>query len=46
MSSGPISATGRRKEAVSCVRLQAGTGKIKVNGKPIENYFTTEAIRG
>ncbi|MEI6421470.1 MAG: 30S ribosomal protein S9 [Lentisphaerota bacterium] len=46
MSSGPICATGRRKEAISCVRLQSGTGKIKVNGKPFEGYFTTEAIRG
>ncbi|HBC87191.1 MAG TPA: 30S ribosomal protein S9 [Lentisphaeria bacterium] len=46
MSTQIITATGRRKEAISCVRLQAGTGKIKVNGKPYENYFTTEAIRG
>lgn len=41
-----ICATGRRKEAVACVRLTPGTGKIKVNGKPFEAYFTTEAIRG
>ncbi len=44
--SGQIYATGRRKRAVACVRIQAGTGKIKVNDKNIENYFTTEALRG
>ena len=45
-NSEQIYATGRRKCAVACVRIQPGTGKIKVNDKPIENYFTTEAIRG
>ena len=45
-SNEQIYATGRRKCAVACVRIQPGTGKIKVNDKPIENYFTTEAIRG
>lgn len=41
-----ISTTGRRKEATACVRMTPGTGKIKVNGKAFEAYFTTEAIRG
>ena len=30
---------GRRKTAVSSVRLRIGTGKIDVNGKTLEGYF-------
>ena len=37
--------TGRRKEAVARVRLRPGTGKITVNTKAIENYFTTATSR-
>lgn len=33
-------ATGRRKTAVSSVRLRPGTGKIDVNGKGFQEYFT------
>jgi small subunit ribosomal protein S9 len=35
-----IQTNGRRKEAVARVALRAGTGKIVVNGRPIEQYFT------
>ena len=38
--------TGRRKTSVARVRLAAGTGKIVVNGRNIENYFCTELLRG
>ena len=38
--------TGRRKTAVAQVRLASGSGKIVVNGRAIENYFLTEALRG
>ncbi|KAG6559603.1 30S ribosomal protein S9 [Candidatus Rhabdochlamydia oedothoracis] len=31
--------TGRRKTAVSSIRLRPGTGKIEVNGKKFEEYF-------
>lgn len=31
--------TGRRKTAVSRVRITEGTGKITINGKPYEEYF-------
>jgi small subunit ribosomal protein S9 len=31
--------TGRRKNAVSSVRLRPGSGKITVNGRPFEVYF-------
>ncbi len=37
--------TGRRKTAVARVRLSAGTGKIVVNGRPLENYFPVEQMR-
>ena len=31
--------TGRRKTAVSSVRLRPGTGKITVNDRAFEDYF-------
>lgn len=31
--------TGRRKTSVSRVFLKPGSGSIKVNGKPLENYL-------
>jgi small subunit ribosomal protein S9 len=37
--------TGRRKTAVARVRLATGNGKITVNGRPFDNYFTLEAQR-
>ncbi|BAE81248.1 30S ribosomal protein S9 [Chlamydia felis Fe/C-56] len=38
-------ATGRRKQAVSSVRLRPGTGKIDVNGKAFDEYFPLEIQR-
>ena len=32
--------TGRRKSSVARVRLSEGTGKIVINGKPLDHYFT------
>jgi small subunit ribosomal protein S9 len=37
--------TGRRKEAVARVRLLEGTGKITLNGRPLEEYFPSRAHR-
>ncbi|MGO9240020.1 MAG: 30S ribosomal protein S9 [Bryobacteraceae bacterium] len=34
-------ATGRRKQATARVFLRPGTGKITVNGRPMEEHFTT-----
>ena len=34
--------TGRRKSAVARVFLKSGSGKIIVNGKPAEEYFSRE----
>lgn len=40
-----IVATGRRKTAVSAVRLRPGTGNIDINGKTFEEYFPLEIQR-
>ncbi len=37
--------TGRRKTAIARVRMATGTGKITVNGRPVENYFALETLR-
>ena len=38
--------TGRRKTAVARVRLTSeGSGKVTVNGRAVENYFTVENQR-
>ena len=37
--------TGRRKEAVARVRVRPGTGKVTVNGKPLDQYFATTTQR-
>jgi len=38
-------ATGKRKEAVACVRLVPGSGKITVNDKDFNQYFGREAVK-
>lgn len=37
--------TGRRKTSVARVFLRSGKGAITVNGKPFNEYFTTETSR-
>jgi small subunit ribosomal protein S9 len=37
--------TGRRKTAVARVRIAAGSGKIEVNGRSLNDYFTFERDR-
>jgi len=37
--------TGRRKTSVARVYLRPGTGDYKVNGRPFNEYFVTEAQR-
>ena len=37
--------TGRRKTSVARVFLRPGNGPITINGRPFENYFTTETAR-
>jgi len=38
--------TGRRKTATARVRISVGTGKVTVNGRAFEAYFTLEQHRG
>jgi small subunit ribosomal protein S9 len=33
--------TGRRKSSVARVRVRPGSGKITINGRPIEEFFPT-----
>src|SRR5687768_11392823 len=37
--------TGRRKTSVARVRVAAGTGKVQVNGRELNDYFTNERDR-
>lgn len=38
-------ATGRRKSSSARVFLNVGTGKLTVNGKPLDEYFGRETAR-
>ncbi|ABC22951.1 30S ribosomal protein S9 [Rhodospirillum rubrum] len=38
-------ATGRRKDAVARVWIKAGSGRITVNGRELENYFPRPVLR-
>lgn len=37
--------TGRRKTAIARVFLKSGSGKIVVNGKPVDEFFSRETGR-
>ncbi|MCA8975553.1 MAG: 30S ribosomal protein S9, partial [Planctomycetes bacterium] len=37
--------TGRRKTSTARVRIKAGTGKFVVNGKELDQFFTTDDTR-
>ena len=37
--------TGRRKSSVARVRIYAGTGKITINGRDIDDYFGLETLK-
>ncbi len=37
--------TGRRKTSVARVRIKSGSGQFVVNGKPFEQFFTSEDTR-
>lgn len=40
-----IIASGRRKTAVASIRMQPGTGNIKVNGKDFIDYFPSLSMQ-
>lgn len=37
--------TGRRKTSTARVRIKAGTGKFLINGKELNDFFTTDDTR-
>ena len=37
--------TGRRKHSVARVRVYAGTGKITINGRDIDEYFGLDTLK-
>ena len=37
--------TGRRKTSVARVRIKQGSGQFTVNGRPVEEFFTTRDTR-
>ena len=43
MAQSTYSATGRRKTSIAQVRMNSGTGKIVVNGRPYDEYFAVVA---
>jgi len=42
---GYLHATGRRKEAIAQIRINAGGGAVIINGKPLEEMFPIERHR-
>ncbi|MFM8173577.1 MAG: 30S ribosomal protein S9 [Pirellulaceae bacterium] len=42
---GDALGTGRRKTSIARVRIRPGKGKIVVNGRPFDEYFTTDKER-
>jgi small subunit ribosomal protein S9 len=45
MSVQYIWGTGRRKTSVARVRVKAGGGEFKVNGRAFDEFFQTDAVR-
>lgn len=42
---GRAYATGKRKNAIARVWIKPGSGKITVNGRPLEQYFARPVLR-
>ena len=38
-------ATGKRKNSIARVWLKRGSGEIKINGKPLDKYFSRPVLR-
>jgi small subunit ribosomal protein S9 len=43
--SGEALGTGRRKSSVARVRIKAGSGKVVINDRPLDEYFAVEQDR-
>lgn len=42
---GPFYGTGRRKTSIARVFLRPGSGQLRVNGRPLDEFFTVPAWR-
>ena len=42
---GDVLGTGRRKTSVARVRVRPGSGKVMINGRPLDNFFVREQDR-
>ena len=40
-----IYATGKRKSAIARVRITPGTGKITINEKPLDEFYSLETLK-
>ncbi|UCE86475.1 MAG: 30S ribosomal protein S9 [Deltaproteobacteria bacterium] len=40
-----LNATGKRKTAIARVRLRMGSGNIRVNGRPVDEFFGRGTLR-
>ena len=40
-----IYATGKRKSAIARVRITPGTGKIVINEKPLDEFYSLDALK-
>ena len=45
MATAKTATTGRRKTAVARINIISGTGKIRVNGRNFDEYFTTVSMQ-
>lgn len=45
MATPKTATTGRRKTAVARIQITPGSGKIRVNGKNFDEYFTTTSMQ-
>jgi small subunit ribosomal protein S9 len=45
MATPKTATTGRRKTAVARIKITQGSGKIRVNGKNFDEYFTTTSMQ-
>ncbi|MFQ5695051.1 MAG: 30S ribosomal protein S9 [Terriglobia bacterium] len=43
--SGPAYGTGRRKSSIARVYLRPGSGQFRVNGRPLEEFFSSPVWR-
>lgn len=44
-NNGDALGTGRRKSAIARVRIRAGSGKVTINKRPLEEYFLIDQDR-